>query len=278
MKNILKTTFVLTLVTVLFLLVGSLVGGRSGAIVALFMAGIFNFGTFWFSDKIVLKMQRAVPVSETDNPQLHKMVAELAEKDGLPMPSLYIVDTPVPNAFATGRSPKKAVVAVTTGIKEILSPDELRAVIAHELGHIKNRDMLVSTTVATLAGALSFMADLAFWGGSLFSSEEDRNPIGSLVLMIVAPIAAILIQMAVSRSREYMADEHGAKLHGKADDLASALMKLDDFKNNHEIRANPTEQAAAHLMFANMFNAGLLQSIFSTHPSTKSRVERLSSL
>ena len=254
--------------------VGSYVGGRQGAVVALVMASLMNFGMYWFSDSIVLKMQRAQPLGDR-YPEVKRIVTELAGRDGLPMPKLYYVDTPIPNAFATGRSPAHAAVAVTSGIMEILSEKELRAVLAHELGHVKNRDMLVSTIAACVAGAVSLIAQMAiFMGGS---DEEGRgNIFASLAMLFLAPFAAMLIQMAVSRSREYLADEHSADVLGGGSDLASALAKLEDFKAQvPPITPTPADQATGHLMFANMFSAGGLASLFSTHPSTAARIERL---
>ena len=258
--------------------VGYLVGGSSGALLGLLFASVSNFGMYWFSDKIVLKMQGAVPLDQAKYPQIAKMVQELATADNLPMPKLYIVDTPIPNAFATGRSPEHAAVAVHTGILDLLTYDELKAVLGHELGHVKNRDMLVSTVAATLAGAISFIAQMAFFFGGN-DREGNSNPLAALAMVILAPLAATMIQMAVSRSREFGADEHGARLLGSGKDLASALKKLESFK--HQVPAlqpTPTEQATAHLMFANMFSTAGLQSLFSTHPSTADRVARLNEL
>jgi heat shock protein HtpX len=272
-----KTTLLLGIMTGLFMGVGYLLGGQSGALIALLIAGLMNFGMFWFSDKLVLKMQRAKPLNARQHPEIVKMVRELTEADNLPMPKLYIVETPIPNAFATGRSPKHAAVAFTTGIMDILTNKELKAVLGHELGHVKNRDMLVSTIAATIGGAISFMAEMAFWGGALFGGgDEDNNPIGSIAMIFLAPLAAVMIQMAVSRSREYLADQHGAKLMGSGEDLASALSKLEGFKRAvGPIKASPTQEATAHLMFANMFSAAGLASLFMTHPTTKSRIARL---
>ncbi|MFZ1249112.1 MAG: zinc metalloprotease HtpX [Candidatus Saccharimonadales bacterium] len=282
MKSFAKTTLLLGALTGLFLAVGYMLGGRSGAVIALVMATLMNFGMYWFSGSMVLKMQRAVPLDVQQYPHVEKAVRELTQKDNLPMPKLYFVDTPIPNAFATGRNPKHAVVAVTRGITEILSERELRAVLAHEIGHVKNYDMLVSTIAAAVGGAISILAEMAFWGGSLFgggNDEDGNNWVGSLAMLILAPFAAMLIQMAVSRSREFGADEHGAHLIGRGDDLASALQKLEDFKPRMaSLQPRPNEQATAHLMFANMFNARGLSSLFSTHPSTAARIERLQRL
>ncbi len=279
MKPMLKTTLLLGLLTGLFLGVGYAIGGAGGAIIALALAAATNIGMFWFSDKLVLKMQKAVPLDEKEYPFIVRTVQELATKDNLPMPKLFFVDSPIPNAFATGRSHKHAVVAVTRGITEILNEKELRAVLAHELGHVKNRDMLVSTVAATIGGAIAFVAERAFWGGALFGGNDEEggnNIVGSLAMMILAPLAAVLIQMAVSRSREYLADQHGAHLVGHGEDLANALLKLEAFKPNMaRLKPTATQDASAHLMFMNMFNAKGFAGLFSTHPSTKSRVERL---
>ncbi|QQS18150.1 zinc metalloprotease HtpX [Candidatus Saccharibacteria bacterium] len=278
MKSFAKTTLLLGALTGLFLAVGYMLGGRSGAIIALLLATVMNFGMYWFSGSMVLKMQRAVPLDVKAYPHVEKAVKELTVKDNLPMPKLYFVDSPIPNAFATGRSPKHAVVAVTRGITEILNERELRAVIAHELGHVKNYDMLVSTIAAAVGGAISILAEMAFWGGSLFggSDEEGNNWAGSIAMLILAPFAAMLIQMAVSRSREFGADEHGAHLIGHGGDLASALQKLEDFKPNMAgLQPRPNDQATAHLMFTNMFSMRGLSNLFSTHPSTAARIERL---
>lgn len=281
MKQIFKTTIMLGLLTGLFMAVGYWFGGQSGALIALVFAALTNFGMYWFSDSIVLKMQRAKPLKKSEHPEIVRMVEELTQADNLPMPKLYKVDTPVPNAFATGRSPKHAAVAVTTGIMDILNYDELKAVLGHELGHVKNRDMLVSTIAATVAGAISFIAQMAFWGGSLFGGDDEDggNFVGGIAMIILAPLAASLIQLAVSRSREYLADQHGAKLVGSGKDLASALSKLENFKQSTPPQQpSPTQEATAHLMFANMFSAQGLAGLFSTHPSTKDRIKRLNRL
>ncbi len=279
MKQIFKTTIFLAILTGLFMTVGYLVGGLTGALIALGLAAAMNIGSLWFSDKLVLKMQGAVPLDENKYPQIVTMVRDLAEADGLPMPKLYIMETPLPNAFATGRSHKHAVVAVTRGIMDLLTHDELKAVLGHELGHVKNRDMLVSTIAATFAGAIGFVAEFAFWTGALFGGGDEEgggNWLGTLVMIIVAPIAAILIQMAVTRSREFLADQHGAKLVGSGKDLASALQKLESFKQQIPPQTpTPAQEATAHLMFTNPFTMRGLASLFSTHPSTEQRIKRL---
>jgi heat shock protein HtpX len=267
--------------TGLFLAVGYMLAGRSGAIMALGLATIMNVGMYWFSGSLVLKMQQAKPLDTALYPQVESMVRDITTKDNLPMPKLYFVDTPIPNAFATGRSPKHAVVAVTRGIMEILDDTELRAVLAHEIGHVKNYDMLVSTIAATIGGAISILAEMAFWGGALFggNDEEGGNPIGALAAMLLAPFAAMIIQMAVSRSREYGADAHSKEILGHGEDLIRALQKLEDFKPAlAKYQPSPNQEATAHLMFTNMFNMRGLSSLFSTHPSTADRIKRLRSL
>jgi heat shock protein HtpX len=279
MQQIAKTTLLLGILTGLFMGVGYMVAGQGGALIALLIAGAMNFGMYWFSDKLVLKMQRAQPLTEAEHPEIVRMVQELTTADNLPMPSLHIIPTPIPNAFATGRSPKHAAVAVTNGIMDILNYDELKAVLGHELGHVKNRDMLISTIAATVAGAISFIVEMAFWSSLFGGGDEEEgggNIIGGLALMILAPIMAMLIQMSISRSREFLADQHGAKLLGSGKDLASALQKLEDFKHQvPAIEPSPSQQATAHLMFANMFSARGLAGLFSTHPSTEQRIARL---
>ena len=280
MKQIFKTTILLGILTGLFMGIGYWLGGSGGALIALGIAAVMNFGMYWFSSSLVLKMQKAKPLDESNNPEIVSIVRELAAADNLPMPKLYYVETPIPNAFATGRSPKHAVVAVTTGITQILNRDELKAVLAHELGHVKNRDMLVSAIAATVAGAITFLAEMAFWTGAIFGSDEEGgNIFGTLAMIILAPLAATIIQLAISRSREFLADQHGARLVGSGKDLASALHKLENFKEAAgPIKPSPIQEASAHLMFANMFSKAGLAGLFSTHPSTKARVERLNRL
>ncbi len=272
---IFKTTLMMAAMVGLFMLIGQMIGGQQGALMALVIAAVMNFGMYWFSGNMVLKMQGAVPLDENRFPQVKRIVQEIVQKDNLPMPKLYFVETPIPNAFATGRNPKNAVVAVTAGIMEILDERELYGVLAHEVGHVKNYDMLVSTIAATLGGAISYLAQMAFFFGG--NDEESPNPIAMVAMVILAPLAAMLIQMAVSRTREFGADEHGKKImNGDGRALASALQKLEAFKPNMQnYQPSPAEQSTAHLMFANMFNMQGLSSLFSTHPSTKDRVERL---
>ena len=272
-----KTTLLLGLMTGLFVAVGYLLGGQSGMMMAVVFAVLMNFFTYWFSGTMVVKMQGATPLDTTQYAYVEKAVRELTEKDNLPMPKLYFVDTPIPNAFATGRSPKHAVVAVTRGITEILEEKELKAVLAHELGHVKNYDMLVSTIAASIGGAISMLAQMAlFFGGN---DEDAPNPVAAIAMMILAPLAAMMIQMAVSRGREFGADAHGAELMGSGHDLANALRKLEQVKPAiANVRPTPNQEATQHLMFANMFNMQGLAGLFSTHPSTEARVARLERL
>ncbi|HPQ82144.1 MAG TPA: zinc metalloprotease HtpX [Candidatus Saccharimonas sp.] len=277
MTQILKTTLLMGGLTGLFMFVGYLFGGQSGMLMALGFASLTNIGMYWFSDSLVLKMQGAQPLND-QYPEVKRIVTDLAQRENMPMPALYYVDTPIPNAFATGRSPRHAAVAVTSGIMEILDERELRAVLAHELGHVKNRDMLVSTIAACLAGAISYIAQFAFmFGGG--DRENGGNPIAAIAAALLAPFAAMIIQMAISRSREFLADQHSAKVLHDGDALASALMKLDSWKQQvPPIQPTPNEQALSPLMFANMFSAQGLASLFSTHPSTAARVARLKKL
>jgi heat shock protein HtpX len=275
--NYLKTTFLMALMTVLLVLIGSYLGGRGGMMIAFVFAVVMNFGTYWFSDKIVLRMYRAKQLTDAEAPQLHGMVRELTMKARLPMPKVYIIPNRTPNAFATGRNPKHAAVAVTEGIMEILSPNELSAVIAHELGHVKNRDILIGTIAATIAGAISMLAHMAQWamifGGGRGGSRDSG--IGALAMLIVAPIAAMLIQMAISRSREYAADAAGAKIHGMPRDLANALRKLHKGVKARPMKVSP---ATAHMFIVNPLSAKGLAKLFSTHPPVEERIKRLESM
>lgn len=259
------------------MLIGYVLGGQQGMLMALGFASASNFVMYFFSDSMVLKMQGAKPL-DGKYPEVKRIVADLASRDGMPMPKLYYVATPIPNAFATGRSPSHAAVAVTDGIMEILTENELRAVLAHELGHVKNRDMLVTTVAATIAGAISYIAQFAFFFGG---SDEDGgyNPIAAIAAALLAPFAAMIIQMAISRSREYLADEHSAHVLGSGRELEQALLKLDSWKQQTPpLVASPVEQSTSALMFANMFSAAGLAGLFSTHPSTADRVKRLKSI
>ena len=279
--NTLKTTFFLAVLSVLFIFIGSVVGGQNGATMALIMAGVMNIGAYWFSDKIVLAMYRARQVTEKEAPELFSVVRELTMRASLPMPKVYIMDNPAPNAFATGRNPEHSAVAVTTGILSLLSRDELAGVVAHELAHIKNRDILISTVAATIAGAISYISHMASWGlmfGGGRRDSEDRNPFGSVIavaVMILAPIAAMLIQMAISRSREYRADESGAAICGNPLSLAGALKKLHAGTRRIPMEANP---ATAHMFIVSPLTGGGMLSLFSTHPPIEERIARLEAI
>jgi heat shock protein HtpX len=278
--NTLKTAFFMTVLTLLLVFAGQALGGRSGMVIAFGMAVVMNFGAYWFSDRMVLAMYRAQEVSERDALELHSMVRELSMRAGLPMPRVYIIENYTPNAFATGRNPKHAAVAVTTGILEILNRDELMGVLAHELAHIKNRDILIGTVAATFAGAISMLASMAQWGAILgggSSDDEDGggNIITTLIFSIIASIAATLIQLAISRSREYLADESGARLAGEPRHLANALYKLHHGVERFPMQANP---ATAHMFIMNPLTGGGVMRLFSTHPPIEERIERLSRL
>ncbi len=263
--------------TALALGIGYLLGGRGGIVIAFVFALIMNFGSYWFSDKIVLGMYGARPVEPGEAPDLYRMVERLSANAGLPVPRLYVMNSPTPNAFATGRDPQHGVVAVTTGILQLLSRDELEGVVAHELAHIKNRDMLTSTIAATMAGAITSIAQMAMWASMFAGHREDREEgglggVGALLMVIVAPIAAALIQMAISRSREYAADADGARISGKPLGLASALTRLERGVHAVPMNANP---ATAHMFIVSPLLGGGLARLFSTHPSTQDRVQRL---
>lgn len=276
--NVLKTVFLLTLLTLLFVFIGQVVGGKSGMIIALIFAAIMNLTTYWFSDKIVLAMYRAQPIKESDHPRLYSLVRQTATQAGLPMPKVYIIPTQTPNAFATGRNPKHAAVAVTSGILKILDEDELEGVLSHEMAHVRNRDILTGSIVATVAGAISVLAHMAQWGAIFggFGGRDDEGRggggLGLLIMAIVAPLAALLIQMAISRSREYSADQTGAKTSHKPLSLASALRKLEYASRRMPLDANPS---TAHLFIVNPLSGKGMASLFSTHPPVEERVARL---
>ncbi len=280
--NSLKTTFLLTLLTGLLLLIGNMFGGRGGMMLMLVFSIGMNFVSYWYSDKIVLKMYNAREVSASTAPDLIRMVANLAQKANLPMPKVYIIDTDTPNAFATGRDPEHGAVAVTTAIMRALNYEELEGVVAHELSHIKNRDTLISTVVATLAGVITTIAHMAQWAAIFGRGNDDDNGIGGLLelvfLVVLAPIAATLIQLGISRSREYEADETAAKLSRKPMALASALQKIEYYAK-HRVMPQAT-QATSHMFIINPFSGigGMMSSLFSTHPSTQMRVAKLEEL
>ncbi len=276
--NTIKTTVLLVALTVFFVFVGALLGGRSGMTIALVMALLMNFFAYWFSDKIVLRMYGAREVSEAEAPELYSMVRNLAQRAGLPMPRVYIIDADQPNAFATGRNPQHGAVAVTRGIMRVLTREELAGVIAHELSHIKNRDILVSTIAATIAGAISYLAQMAQWAmifGGRRDDDEGGNPFAALIMMIVAPIAAMLIQLAISRTREYGADEGGARISGNPLYLANALRKLHLASQEIPLDANP---ATSHMFIVNPLSGGTLMRLFSTHPPIEERIRKLEAM
>ena len=282
MKNTLKTFVLLAGLTALLMAIGSALGGRSGLMIALVFAGLMNFVGYWFSDKIALSMSGAKQVSESEAPDFHRMVRELCRRADLPMPRLYVIPSATPNAFATGRNPQHSAVAVTSGIMNILNRDELEGVVAHELAHIKNRDILISSVAAMIAGAISQLAHMAQWammfGGMSRDRDEDDGGgglLGGLAMMIVGPIAAMLIQMAISRSREYQADATGAQICGRPLSLANALLKLENGNHRFPMDVNP---AQAQMYIVNPLTAGGIAKLFSTHPPMAERVKRLQDL
>jgi heat shock protein HtpX len=275
--NTFKTTLLLAALTGLLMLMGQWLGGTSGLVLGFVVAVAMNFGSYWFSDKIAMKMAGAREVSEAEAPELHAMVAHLAQNADLPKPRVAIVEADAPNAFATGRNAKHGLVAVTTGILRILNRRELEAVLAHELGHIRNRDILVSTIAATMAGAISMIAQmgqfaLLFGGRHSDDDEEGGGLFGGLLMLIIAPIAAMIIQFAISRSREFGADRTGAEVGRDPEALASALEKLEAYSQRIPLPVNP---AAAHLFIVKPLTGFSMQNLFSTHPSTAERVARL---
>jgi heat shock protein HtpX len=279
--NTFKTAILMAGLTVLLVVIGNALGGQTGMFIAFAFALVMNFGSYWFSDKIVLRMYNAREVSQSEAPELYSMVRTLATRAGLPMPKVYIIPGDQPNAFATGRDPQHAAVAVTEGIVRILNRDELSGVIGHELAHIKNRDILIGTVAATIAGAISMLASMAQWamifGGGRSDDEEGggQNFLSMLVMIIVAPIAAMLIQMAISRSREYIADEDGARIAGNPRYLSGALRKLHAAAQRIPLEANP---ATAHMFIVSPLSGGGIVSLFSTHPPMEKRIARLESL
>src|ERR1700687_1913398 len=280
MSNIFKTTLLLTGMTLLLMLAGRAFGGQNGMLMALAFAAVLNFVSYFFSDKIALATYRAQPVGRDDLPRVYNIVERLAQQVSLPMPKVYLIPTDSPNAFATGRNPQHASVAVTQGILNLLTDDEMEGVLAHELGHVRNRDILISSIAATIAGAITFAARMAMWGAMFggYGGRDERNRgggIGALFMIILAPIAAMLIPFAVSRSREYAADDTGAHLTGNPNALASALRKLDEYSRRLPLQASPS---TAHLFIVAPFLgvSGLnLANLFSTHPPIAKRIERL---
>jgi len=275
MENRVKTVLLLTGLTIFLIFMGKFLGGRQGMYLAFILALGMNFFSYWFSDKIVLRMYRAQEVSPEEAPQIHQMVEELAHEAGIPKPRVYIIPDDSPNAFATGRNPQHAAVAATQGIIRLLTPVELKGVLGHELGHVLNRDILISTIAATLAGAIMILASMARWGAILGMGRDDEEGggiLGVLVMSIIAPIAAMLIQMAISRSREYLADETGARLVHNPESLARALEKLSLGTQRIPMDASP---ATAHMFIVNPLTGRSLMNLFSTHPPIEERVERL---
>jgi len=277
MQNTLKTTLLLGLLTGLILWIGGAIGGQSGMLIALLFAAVMNLGAYWFSDKMVLAMYRASPVDPAQAPGLYRMVERLALQASLPMPRVFIIPSDSPNAFATGRNPEHAVVAVTHGLLKLMNEQELEGVLAHELGHIKNRDILISSIAATLAGAIMWLASMAKWsaifGGFGGSDDDDRGGIvGILFMAILAPIAAMMVQFAISRTREYQADATGARIAGTPMGLANALEKLGTASRRIPLKANP---ATSHLFIVSPLSGGGLVSLLSTHPPLEKRIQRL---
>lgn len=274
--NTLKTIALMALLTAILVYIGGAIGGKAGMVYAFVFAGIMNFVSYWFSHKIVLAMYGAKPVTEVQAPELYSIVRALSQRAGMPMPKVYIIPSETPNAFATGRNPKNGVVAVTEGIMRMLTRDELAGVIAHELAHIRHRDILTGTIVATIAGAVSMLAQMAHWamlfGGGRRDDDEGGNPLAAIVMIIIAPIAAMLIQMAISRTREYEADAGGARLSGNPMSLANALLKLERGSQLIPMDANP---ATAHMFIVNPLRGGGIMTLFSTHPPIHERVRRL---
>jgi heat shock protein HtpX len=282
MDSRIRTTFLLALLTVLIIWIGGRFGGQNGMMLAFLFAVIMNFGSYWFSDKIVLAMYRAQPLEESQAPGLYSIVRELAAEAQVPMPRVYMIPDETPNAFATGRNPQNAAVAVTEGLWRLLTPDEIRGVLAHEMAHVKNRDILVSSIAATLAGVVMFLANMARWGaifGGAGRSDDEEGGAGFLSLIamsILAPIAAMLIQLAISRSREYLADETGAQLSHRPESLARALEKLT--MASQRIPMENAQPATAHMFIVNPLAGRSFASLFSTHPPIEERVRRLRSM
>jgi len=280
--NSIKSVLLLGALTGLLMFIGGMFGGKGGVVVAFLFAVVMNFGAYWFSDKLILKMYKAREVTERQAPEVHALVRDLAMRASMPMPKVYIIPEETPNAFATGRNEDHAVVAVTEGILRILSRDELEGVLAHELMHIKNKDMLIGSIAATLAGAIVMLANMAQWaalfGGSSRDSDEEgggSNLVGMILMAVLAPLAATLIQMAISRSREYLADEGGAKISGKPYGLAGALEKLSRASQVMPMEAKP---ATAHLFIVTPLTGQAFMNLFSTHPPIAERIARLRSM
>ena len=278
MGNWFKTTVLFAAILALFMTIGGLIGGREGMLMALLLGGGMNFFAYWFSDKMVLRMYNAQPVDETSSPYLYNMVRELAGRAQLPMPRVYLIDEAQPNAFATGRNPENAAVAATTGIVSLLSERELRGVMAHELAHVKHRDILTSTIAATLAGAISALANFAMFFGGRDEEGRPANAVVSIIVAIIAPLAAMLIQMAISRAREFEADRGGAEISGDPLALASALGKIDAYARGIPFPTAEAHPATAQMMIMNPLTGGGVDTLFSTHPKTAERIARLEAM
>ena len=277
MGNQVRTTILLAAMTALILWIGQIFGGRQGMIIALLLAAGMNFFSYWYSDKIVLKMYRAQEVDPAQAPELHEIVQNLSRNAGLPMPKLFVVPSETPNAFATGRNPEHAVVAVTQGLLKIMDRDEVSGVLAHELAHVKNRDILIGSIAATMAGAIMVLASMARWtaifgGGARSDDKGGGGAIGLIAMSILAPLAAMVIQMAISRSREYLADTSGSRFAGNSEGLARALEKLGRYSKKLPMHANPS---TAHMFTVNPLSGRSLMSLFSTHPPLEERIARL---
>ena len=277
MGNQVRTTILLAVMTALILWIGQIMGGRQGMTIALLLAAGMNFFSYWYSDKIVLKMYRAQEVDRTQAPELYEIVQTLSGKAGLPMPKIFVVPSEAPNAFATGRNPEHAVVAVTQGLLKIMDHDEVSGVLAHELAHVKNRDILVGSIAATMAGAIMVLASMARWSaifgwGGRSDEEGGGGAIGLIAMSILAPLAAMIIQMAISRSREYLADSSGSRFAGSSEGLARALEKLGRFSKKLPMHAHPS---TAHMFIVNPLSGKSLMSLFSTHPPLEERIARL---
>jgi len=276
MGNQIRTTILLAVMTALILWAGQLLGGRQGMIIALIFAAGMNFFSYWYSDKLVLKMYRASEVTANQAPELYEMVQRLTQQAGLPMPKLYVIPQQAPNAFATGRNPEHAVVAVTEGLLKIMDRDEVMGVLAHELAHVKNRDILIGSVAATMAGAIMVLATMARWsaifGGGSRDEEGGGGFIGLIAMSIIAPLAAMIVQMAISRSREYLADATGARFAGHPEGLAQALEKLGAYSKRLPMDANPS---TAHMFIVNPLSGKSMLSLFSTHPPLEERIARL---
>ncbi|MGD8844395.1 MAG: zinc metalloprotease HtpX [Desulfobacteraceae bacterium] len=277
MGNQMRTAFLLAVMTVFVILIGRLIGGPSGMVMAFVLAIGMNFFSYWFSDKIVLRMYRAQEVTPQQAPELYQMVATLAQRAELPMPKVYIIPKDTPNAFATGRNPQHAVVAVTQGLLNLMNRDEIMGVLAHEMAHVNNRDILIGSIAATMAGAIMMLASMARWGALLGGGRSDDDDgamggIGLIVMSILAPIGAMIIQMAISRSREFLADATGAKLAGSSRGLATALEKLGSYSRQIPMDANPS---TAHMFIVNPLSGSSFRKIFSTHPPMEERIARL---